>query len=248
MLALVPQFLARSTELIFVKLCFNKKTFAYESKYRFKNKLHSSNSRQYNFELDDTVYDSDFRELPVDCPTSTINPNTKPDQAQKQTILDLDLNNNENKAFSEYYNCEENCFTPQTNNHNDYTEIKRDILENSQAMINFLGRKTFVRSTSLSTIAEERTINNDSSNATTQLNTNSICTRMSTSSSGGLNGRLVIKDLLCEMQNNNAFINEIFHVFEPSSKMGNFNRNVPIRFSSPLKHIKDTKVTLSVKK
>jgi len=223
MLALVPQFLARSAELACVKLCFNKKTFAYESKYKFKD---SRTNRHLNFELDDTTCDSDFRELPVDCPSS---------KTDTHTAIQLDLNNNENKGFSEYYNCEEGSYE---GDNEGYAEIKTDILENSQVLINFPDRKVFARSSSLSTIAEEKTMNTDSSNSAAT--TTQMCRKLNT----GLNGRLVIKDLLCEMQSSNAFINEIFHVFEASSKMGNFSRNVPIRFSSPLKGVKDTKVDI----
>lgn len=43
----------------------------------------------------------------------------------------------------------------------------------------------------------------------------------------------MVQNLLSDFHNKNTFINEIMHVFEPSSKFGQFSRNVPIRFSSP---------------
>lgn len=116
----------------------------------------------------------------------------------------------------------------------DDNQIADEILSNSQLAINFPSRRTFVKSTSLSTIAEEKTLNNN----TLQSSVHKLANQSDSTNHASENGRVVIQKMLDEFKSKNTFINEIMHVFEPSSKEGAFNRNVPIRFSSPLKYNK----------
>jgi hypothetical protein len=111
-------------------------------------------------------------------------------------------------------------------------QVVSDMLNNSKLSINFPSRRIFVKSTSLSTIAEEKTMNTQSNN------TLQMSSQKAADQSDSLNGRVMIQKLLDEFKSKNTFINEVMHVFEPSSKEGNFNRNVPIRFSSPFKYTK----------
>lgn len=113
-------------------------------------------------------------------------------------------------------------------------QLAEEIMSNPQLAINFPSRRTFVKSTSLSTIAEEKTLNNN----TLQSSVHKLGNQSDSSSNASVNGRVVIQRMLDEFKSKNTFINEIMHVFEPSSKEGTFNRNVPIRFSSPFKYNK----------
>ena len=160
----------------------------------------SNNSFKFenNLELLDS-FDASFRELPVDCPIS---------------------NRNKDSATV-------NIGNERGNEEHEKDQIVADILNNSLVPLNFPNRRTFVKSTSLSTIAEEKTLQNYS------LSVNEL-----KKSEAPLNGRLMIEKLLDDFQDKNVFIHEIMQVFEPSSKSGNFYRNVPIRFSSPIRQIK----------
>ena len=160
----------------------------------------SNNSFKFenNLELLDS-FDVSFRELPVDCPMSNRNKDSTTVNTEHERV----------------------------NEEHEKDQIVADILNNSLVPLNFPNRRTFVKSTSLSTIAEEKTFQNYS------LSVNEL-----KKSEAPLNGRLMIEKLLDDFQDKNVFIHEIMQVFEPSSKSGNFYRNVPIRFSSPIRQVK----------
>ena len=194
MLVLIPQFLARSMNTLFIKFCISKKEYKYESKY-IRRHLYS-NHEINNIELLDSKLEFGFRELPIDCPHSI-----------QETSNPLFTINEKNRNAEDY-------------EAND--QIVADIINNSQQPITFPNRRTIVKSSSLSTIAEERT-----QNTTTQI------MNKSSHEIANINGRFMVQNLLSDFHDKNTFINEIMHVFEPSSKSGHFTRNVPIRFSSP---------------
>lgn len=96
------------------------------------------------------------------------------------------------------------------------------------------GRYHFVSRPSLSTISEERTVATLSEHE-----------EIEKQRSSQIN---FIETILNDIKTNSVFLNEMLCVFGPSSKGGNFNRNVPIRFTSPQKlHIskKDSENTPS---
>lgn len=221
MLVLVPQFLARSAELFFVKFCLNKKTFMYESKYTRKKPRSIISDNSNHLDIYDSDHDLGFRELPVDCPSIIV---SMDDKKKSANATQVDINNNERlKEDNECYKIPE------------YPEDDQsipDITNKNFHSIKIPNQRIFAKSTSLSTIAEERTMNTHSISSVNKH-------RLSESDDSSMTDRVIIQKLLDDFQNKNTLINEIIHVFEPSSKMGNFNRNVPIRFSSPSKHFKE---------
>jgi hypothetical protein len=98
-------------------------------------------------------------------------------------------------------------------------------------------RSTLYRNSSLSTISEEKTLatlTDVSLKNNKQLN-NSYDASRSALTFKNYNAKKIIESLLDDFQEKSVLLNEMIKVFEPSSKHGNFSRNVPIRFSSPLK-------------
>jgi hypothetical protein len=98
------------------------------------------------------------------------------------------------------------------------------------------------KQTSLSTISEERTsiaIDSSTLNATKQANLNSMNSTLVTNTSASLvnvstnNGLSILQNVINEFYESSALISNIMKVFEPSSKHGCFNRNIPIRLTSP---------------
>jgi hypothetical protein len=178
-------------------------------------------------------FNNSFRELPVDCPvliqfnksgqkdlTTRTNSITTTNDALNQTLINssnnIDNNNDNNNIETIVHNID---FLNESSD-----QIVSDILNNySQCAQSLPSRQTFVKSSSLSTIAEEKTLTNTQSH--------SISQNASTKNrEKNVNEIFVIEKLLDEFQGKNFLINEIINVFEPSSKSGNFKRNVPIRF------------------
>ncbi len=67
MLVLVPQFLTRAAERLFVKVCYYQKTSKYNSQFN-PRKTNSATDRSN----EDSKYVFGFRELPVDCPSNNL--------------------------------------------------------------------------------------------------------------------------------------------------------------------------------
>jgi hypothetical protein len=110
-------------------------------------------------------------------------------------------------------------------------------------------KRFFARNSSLSTISEEKSMNTlspnsfksfPSSNAdaitsnsdTSSTSVNNTITEENTTLTLPYNGLQVVQTMLSEFQHKNLLISEILQVFEPSSKKGTFNRNIPIRLSN----------------
>ena len=200
-----------------------------------------------------------YRELPVDCPISRAEsrsdraPNLVDDQSSSSSnnIYESDESLIEKaRRFSNSYeqaDIVKSFYTPldklsddvldeivvdetnTTNASNSY-ENAQDLKQAHTA--NLISRRTFVRNSSLSTISEEKTLGtltdmSPSMNSLKEYNKNI--------SESSYTGRFLIETLLNEFKDKSILINEILNVFEPSSKDGTFNRNVPIRLSSPLK-------------
>jgi hypothetical protein len=202
--------LARSFEMLLSKLCFNTKNYAYS-----RNKTQSTNTLKIkddmnNFELLDSFNNSSltFRELPVDCPSS---------KEIFQPLVNLKSENQQCISFLIENDLNVSCLDES----ND--QLIKEMLARTPTLLNCPNRRTFVKSSSLSTIAEEKTMNTQN----ISLNSSNV---------QNINERFMIQKLLDEFHDKNTLINEIMHVFEPSSKYGYFKRNVPIRFSSPIKN------------
>lgn len=203
-----------------------------------------------------------YRELPVDCPISRAEsrsdkaPNLVDDQSSSSSnnIYESDESLIEKaRRYSNNYeqaDMAKSFYTPldkisddildeivvdETNtiNASNSYENAQDLKQAHNA--NLISRRTFVRNSSLSTISEEKTLGtltdmSPSMNSLKEYNKNT-----SNISEPSYTGRFLIETLLNEFKDKSILINEILNVFEPSSKDGNFNRNVPIRLSSPLK-------------
>lgn len=177
-----------------------------------------------------------FRELPVDCPhneSSDLNFKNNYSKIEFSTDesndLQFDKSEGEQLLFDHVLPSDCNIdqrFTADSNN--QISSLK---------LFNPINRRVFVRNSSLSTIAEEKTlatltdISSDMANKFADLE----------DQIEKVNSSVFIQSLLNEFQDKTLFLNEILHVFEPSSKGGNFSRNVPIRISSPLKHSNNSK-------
>jgi hypothetical protein len=91
-------------------------------------------------------------------------------------------------------------------------------------------RPHFARNSSLSTISEEKTIETIAADSSSYI-------RRDEHSNGPV--VFLIEDILVDVQKGASLFGEILRVFEPSSKRGIFVRNVPVRFTSPIKAHKD---------
>ena len=174
----------------------------------------SKDSKISNHEFEsinsNTSYDS-FREMPIDCP-SIIN------ESLNETKINEKIPQEEVQLIN---------LSPVKNNQLIYQNIDNNI-NNSIVPSN---RKLFLRNSSLSTIAEERTVINPSPQSPNHEQISSA--------------RLLIQSLVHEFSDKTILVDEILKVFEPSSKDGTFNRNVNVRFSSPVKKMKSNSPLLT---
>jgi hypothetical protein len=139
--------------------------------------------------------------------------------------------NNENSSTSNSFN-DDFMFMDSNNN-----QIMSKALSFSS-----INRKigSLVRNSSLSTISEEKSLS-----TLTDL-TMTPNSKKQLDLSEASNNWLAMKNVLNDFQNKNILIQEILHVFEPSSKDGNFYRNVPIRISSPFKNHRNDDILSSL--
>jgi hypothetical protein len=126
---------------------------------------------------------------------------------------------------------------PNSSNYNNNLKSFTNMINanNLQSLLN--RRSTLYRNSSLSTISEEKTLatlTDVSIKNNKQLNSSYDASRAALAFKN-YNAKTIIESLLDDFQEKTVLLNEMIKVFEPSSKHGNFNRNVPIRFSSPLK-------------
>ncbi|RMZ99191.1 hypothetical protein BpHYR1_027465 [Brachionus plicatilis] len=101
------------------------------------------------------------------------------------------------------------------------------ILDNKFPNFKLINQKRiFMRNSSLSTISEEKTF------ATMTEVSNQYAER---TESPKVNPSKLVCSVIDEFHDKSLIMNEIIHVFQPSSKDGCFSRNVPIRLTSPRK-------------
>lgn len=164
-----------------------------------------------------------FRELPVDCPIS-VESNISLEQRK---LLNLEENEFLLENNNLYMQPRELLVAESLDQVADFTtSFKQNIKQATPA-----NRRIFVRNSSLSTISEEKTL-------ATLTDISQDMARLPEIEN--VKSSALINSLLHEFQTKTLFLNEILHVFEPSSKGGTFTRNVPIRFSSPTKYSKNS--------
>ena len=196
-----------------------------------------------------------FRELPVDCPHNSFAINNKlvksaslmngadeiiVEKARRELVreqyehLKRILSSNSIEKTGDIY--DEYFLRDANNNFADANTIDLNRTGNNLRLTRLLAsnRRVFLRNSSLSTISEKKSLNTLSPTSISSF-TNTSNEVSSDAHSASTNGIQVVQNLLNEFHDKNVIINEILHVFEPSSKGGNFNRNIPIRLSSPLK-------------
>lgn len=180
-----------------------------KSKNLYENSKKSEN--EADFLRSPSPIEFGFRELPVDCPQET--------NLRNQILPKLELYGEENDAYiektrQEYYDNEFFC-------NQGFDQI---IFENKLENYKLINQKRiFVRNSSLSTISEEKTF------ATMAEVSNQVV------ETSKVNPSRLVCSVIDEFQDKTCIMNEIIHVFQPSSKDGCFNRNVPIRLTSPRK-------------
>ena len=194
-----------------------------------------------------------YRELPVDCPLGQLHMNDKLAQSgsfsdeaivekarrdasfskeQYEHLKRILSSNSIEKSSNEIF--DEILLRDGNNNIfiGDTSDISRT--SNNLRLTRMLAssRRVFLRNSSLSTISEEKSLTTLSPTSLSSF-TNTSNELSSDAQSTTHNGLHVVQTLLNEFHDKNILINEILHVFEPSSKGGTFNRNIPIRLTSP---------------
>ncbi|CAF0880775.1 unnamed protein product [Brachionus calyciflorus] len=123
---------------------------------------------------------------------------------------------------------------------NDESDLLIDTENSDQIVANNMkpnvkfsnSKRLFVRNSSLSTISEERTF--------------ATMTEMS-EAKPDINPSSLVCSVINDFQEKATFMNEIIHVFQPSSKGGCFSRNVPIRLTSPRKSFSPINSPISIR-
>ena len=179
--------------------------FSRDYAYKFIKKQRR-NSDKNESQISCISNDDMFREVPIDCPTDLlieIEPNEKLNR--RQIAMKPSINN----AF--FFNFNE----LQRQDH-----LTRDHNYDIQACNKPQKCSLLTKYRSLSTILEEKSLNQNSPSI------------MKENINLKLNDFQLIKALLDDIHVNHLILNEIIRVFQPSSKSGQFCRNIPIRLSS----------------
>jgi hypothetical protein len=182
------------------------------------------------YEKNEIKLDENYREVPIDCSLAgsddIINeqePNNEP--------KDLFLNNQEDKLHIDF------LFRNQPSANKTDNQLQFiDLYSNGKLDSNAINNNRFTRRTSLSTIFEEKS----------QLSSANMSCFSEKIRVKSYNDVHMINNLLDDFHDKTQVINEIMHVFEPSSKYGAFRRNIPIRLSSKLKYEKLLQSTSSL--
>lgn len=188
------------------------------SNLKSKSKHHFENSNlKPEYEIDllrpASPIEFGFRELPIDCPPET--------KSRNQILPKLEFFHEENDAFIEKSRqdyCDNELFCNQ-----GFDQV---IFENKLENYKLINQKRiFMRNSSLSTISEEKTFATLTEVSNQHVETSKV------------NPSRLVCSVIDEFQDKTCIMNEIIHVFQPSSKDGCFSRNVPIRLTSPRKSI-----------
>jgi hypothetical protein len=189
-----------------------------------------------------------YRERAVDCPSTTAALAVSYGTQEKSTYLrpvQTNLTNSsspeqeesdEEKEDSLYAYRKESPISEsieETMNRLAKENMSRNVYSNNIFFANNTNKRSILQKySSLSTISEEKTIGHSSiSTSPDMLNKSELYTE-------SYNPWVLIQSILNDFQNKSLLMQEILHVFEPSSKHGIFKRGVPIRLSSPLKEYK----------
>ena len=229
---------------------------ANENEYGFVTKI-----KEPNMEIEMDLLKISYREMPIDCPIISASASTNTIDTRDSIYETLPApsgyaNYVNPYVFGNGYLDSEDLARGMSNGpmtierrrqgvHEDENLDWQDIYNINQENSTYdqfdkvynvpLGRK-FTRKSSLSTIAEEKTLTSSDQSNSTRLNksldTSSMLDKSKTSQQ---TERALLENILTDYQDRNTFLNEVMHVFEPSSRDGTFNRNIPIRFSSPFK-------------
>lgn len=204
------------------KICNN--WYSIEMKDKENNIVRNSNNEKSEVKHENEIgllrsaspIEFGFRELPVDCPSEA--------KSNNQILPKLEFHSEENDAFIEktrqgYFDNEFFC-------HEGFDQV---VLDNKLPNFKLINQKRiFLRNSSLSTISEEKTF------ATMTEISNQYA---EITNSPKVNPSKLVCSVIDEFQDKTQIMNEIIHVFQPSSKDGCFSRNVPIRLTSPRKSV-----------
>jgi hypothetical protein len=160
------------------------------------------NSNKNESQISCLTNDEMFREVPIDCPTDLL---IEIEPIEKINTRQSSINNAFFFNFNELQ-CQDNLKKEQNYDIQAFNEPKKCAV--------------LTKYRSLSTILEEKSINQNSPSIVKE-NINLK-----------LNDFQLIKALLDDIHVNHLILNEIIRVFQPSSKSGTFQRNIPIRLSS----------------